>query len=549
MSKTLKYVLIAVGAVIALLLVIPLFINANSFRPTIEQKLSAALGRKVLVGNLGFSLFSGSLSADDFSIADDPRFSNQPFLTAKSFRIGVEVWPLLTSKTLNITSLTIEKPQLNLVRNKEGQWNFSSLTSSSGSSGSVGGAQPAPEWKIDKLELKNGRATITSPGSLKPSVYDSVDLEATGVSAKTQWPATLSADLPGSGKFNFDGKIGPLASPDVSITPLDAKVAIKGLDLAKSGFVDPGSGISGIADVTNTLVSRNGVAQAQGSASFNKLMLVKGGAPSGVPISVDFLVEYALASSIGTIKQGAIKIGKAVSNLTGTFESRGNQTTLNMKLDGQNLPVTDLEAALPAFGVLLPKGSTLKNGTASANLTIQGPSDKATTSGNVGLYNAQLAGFDLNSKMSALTQLTGSHGSTDTTIKKFTSNVKVSPSGIEANSIDAVVPALGNATGAGTVSPAGALNFKMVAMVSSSGAIGGAMGSIPGMKSTGGGGGSLKVPFAIEGTTSDPKFIPDTAALAQSAITGAAQSQLKGALPPEASGALGGLFGKKPKKK
>jgi AsmA protein len=401
---------------------------------------------------------------------------------------------------------------------------------------------------VDKLELKDGRATITSPGSSKPSVYDNVELEATGVSAKTQWPATVSADLPGGGKFNFDGKIGPLASPDVSLTPLDAKVTIKGLDLAKSGFVDASSGISGIVDVTNTLASQGGAAHAQGSATLNKLMLVKGGGPAGVPINVDFQVDYALASSTGTIKQGAIKIGKAVSNLTGTFESRGNQITLNMKLDGQNLPVTDLEAALPAFGVVLPKGSALKSGTASANLTIQGPSDKATTSGNVGLYNAQLANFDLNSKMSAITKLTGSHGSTDTTIQKFTSNVKVSPAGIEANSIDAVVPALGNATGAGTVSPAGALNFKMVAMVSSSGAIGGAMGSIPGLKSTGGGG-PLKVPFAIQGTSSDPKFIPDTGAIAQSAITSAAQSQLKGALPPDASSALGGLLNKKPKKK
>jgi len=240
MNKILKYALIAVGAVIVLLLVIPFFINANSFRPTIEQKLSAALGRKVVVGNLGFSLFSGSLSADDFSIADDPRFSNQPFLTAKSFRVGVEVWPLLTSKTLNVTGLTIEKPQLNLVRNKDGQWNFSSLAAGSSSSGSSSASQPAPDWKVDKLELKDGRATITSSGSPKPSVYDNVDLEATDVSAKTQWPATLSADLPGGGKFNLEGKIGPLASPDASLTPLDAKVAIKGLDLEKSGFVEPG---------------------------------------------------------------------------------------------------------------------------------------------------------------------------------------------------------------------------------------------------------------------------------------------------------------------
>jgi len=78
MNKTLKYVLIAVGAVIVLLLLIPLFINANSFRPTIEQKMTAARGRKVQVGNLGFSLFSGSLSAATFPSLTIPSSATSP---------------------------------------------------------------------------------------------------------------------------------------------------------------------------------------------------------------------------------------------------------------------------------------------------------------------------------------------------------------------------------------------------------------------------------------------------------------------------------------
>src|SRR4029453_13519952 len=66
------------------------------------------------------------------------------------------------------------------------------------------------------------------------------------------------------------------------------------------------------------------------------------------------------------------------------------------------------------------------------------------------------------------------------------------------------VPSLGVLTGAGKVNASGALNFKMVAE------LGG-----------GTGGGALKrsgrrerrsregIPFMIEGTTADPKFVPD----------------------------------------
>ena len=312
-KKVVRYVLIAVGVLIVILLALPLFINANSFRPTIEEKLSAALGRKVQVGDLSLSIFSGSLTASNLSIADDPAFSTSPCLTAKTFHVGVEVWPLLTSKTLNVTSLTIENPELNLVRNQQGKWNFSTLGGNSSAQPKTagGGAAPIPEFRVDKLELKDGRATVTSGG--KPSVYDNVNLEASDVSYKSQFPVQLSANLPGGGTFQLDGKVGPLNTADSSLTPLDAKVTIKGLDLAKTGFVDPGAGISGIADLENTLASKDGVAHAQGSATLTKLQLVKGGAPSGIPVLVDFIVDYNLANSTGTLTQGAIKIGKAVT--------------------------------------------------------------------------------------------------------------------------------------------------------------------------------------------------------------------------------------------
>ena len=67
MNKTLKIVLIIVGVLIVLVLVAPFLIPVNQFRPTIEEKASAALGRKVEVGNLSLSLISGSLSAENLS--------------------------------------------------------------------------------------------------------------------------------------------------------------------------------------------------------------------------------------------------------------------------------------------------------------------------------------------------------------------------------------------------------------------------------------------------------------------------------------------------
>src|SRR5215813_8347635 len=120
MGRTLKIVGIVIVVLILLVVIAPFLIPVNSFRPQIEQQASAALGRKVEVGNLSLSLFSGSLGADNLSIADDPKFSSAPFLTAKSLKVGVEMMPLITSKTLNVTDVVIDSPQVSLIRNAAG---------------------------------------------------------------------------------------------------------------------------------------------------------------------------------------------------------------------------------------------------------------------------------------------------------------------------------------------------------------------------------------------------------------------------------------------
>ena len=113
MNRTLRYILIGVGVLIVLLIVAPFLIPVNQFRGTIEQKASAALGRKVQVGNLSLSLLHGGLAAENLSIGDDPKFSPSPFLTAKSVDVGVEVMPLIFSRELNVTSVVIQDLQVN----------------------------------------------------------------------------------------------------------------------------------------------------------------------------------------------------------------------------------------------------------------------------------------------------------------------------------------------------------------------------------------------------------------------------------------------------
>jgi AsmA protein len=166
-NRTLRISLIVGAVVVAALMVAPFLFSVNQFRPVIEQQASAALGRRVDLGRLHLSLLRGSVSADSLAVSDDPAFSNSPFLTARSVTVGVEIWPLIRSRSLNVTSLRIEQPAVTLIRNSAGQWNYASL----GSSGSASSA-----FSIKKLELNDGRMVVGRASQKRQ--YDHVNVTA-----------------------------------------------------------------------------------------------------------------------------------------------------------------------------------------------------------------------------------------------------------------------------------------------------------------------------------------------------------------------------------
>ena len=112
MKTILKVIAVVIAVLIVVLIALPFVIDVNTFRPQIEEELATVLGRQVKIGNMSLSLLQGSLAADDLAIADDPAFSHQPFVKAKALKVGVELMPLIMSKVLNVTDLTIDQPQV-----------------------------------------------------------------------------------------------------------------------------------------------------------------------------------------------------------------------------------------------------------------------------------------------------------------------------------------------------------------------------------------------------------------------------------------------------
>jgi AsmA protein len=550
-----KRLLIISGVIVAVLLLIvvlvPLFINVDSFRPDLEKKLSTALNRQVQIGKLDASIFSGGASASQISIADDPAFNKGPFLKASSVKIGVQLIPLIFSRQLKITSITAQQPEITLLENAEGKWNYSTF----GGGGQKANSEPSGkpmDISVDKFEIADGTVRVghTSGHSVgKESVYQKVNLVAHNISTQTAMPFTLSMDMPGGGTLNLDGQAGPVNSADSAKSPLDAKITLKHVDLATTGFVDPSSGIAGIVDFNGQVKSDGHKIHSEGKAQAANLRVIKGGQPAKQPVSLDYNSDYGLDSQNGTINAN-LHTGNSVTNANGTINTKGEDMLANLKIQGKNMAVNDVEGLLPAFGIVLPSGASLQGGNINMDLAAQGPLDRLVITGPVSITGTHLTGYNLSSKLGALAAFTGNKGSsTDTLIQTLSSALRVAPDGIKADNIVLDVPSLGNLTGNGVIGNNNSLDFKMLLKLS-----GNASSLLGSLTSVSASTQSKGLPFLITGTTSNPEFRP----VLGDAIKGNLQNTLLNAVQGNKTGtqqnpkqglqdALGGLLGKKKK--
>ena len=555
--KRLLYVSgIVIGVLLLLVVVVTHFINVDRFRPDLEKKLSAALNRAVHIGKLDASIWSGGAAASEISIADDPAFSKGPFLRASSVKIGVEMLPLIFSRQLKVTSVTVEKPEITLLRNAAGKWNYSSLGGATAKNAPTTPAgKSTPDVSVDKLKITDGTVRVGQVGrGTGQSVYQKVNLVARNISAQSAIPFDLSAEMPGGGAMELEGQAGPLNQTDMARSPLDAKLTLKHVDLGTTGFADPSSGLAGVLDFDGQVKSDGRRLHSEGKAKAANLRVIKGGQAARQPVALDYKSDYGLESETGTINAN-LHTGNSLTNASGTLNAKGQDLLANLKVSGKNMAVDDVAGLLPAFGVILPSGAQLQGGNINLDLSAEGPLDRLVINGPMNISGTRLTGFNLGNKLGALAAFTGVKGTADTLIQTFSSALRVAPEGIRADNIVLDVPSLGMLTGNGVIGNDNSLDFKMLLKLSSG--ANNMLGSLTGVSMSAQ---SSGLPFLIEGKTSNPVFRPDVNATVKGNLKNNLLESLQGnksgnandgQKPPEQKqdlkGVLGGLLNKKKK--
>lgn len=538
MKRWTKILLAIAVFVVAAAAAIPLFVDGNTFRPAIERQLTRDLGRGVKLGDLRLSVFSRSLVAKELSIADDPNFSTAPFLTAKELRIGVSLRRLIFSHEVLLRDFEIESPQIMVIRDSSGAWNYSGVghraaigapasggVAENGASGtSKDVAAPFPGLFVDRVAVEDGRVVFsTTPGQGRATVYDHVNITARDFAFALQFPFDFSADLPAGGAIKVSGRLGPINGTDAAATPVDAQITVNGLDPVGAGFLDAEDGLSFLADLNVHSTFDGQTFTIKGTVHIENLKLRKDAAAAPKPLDLAYGGTHRVRGNSGQIDDAMIKVGDAEIHVSGTYRAvtpgasgpKGTsgstnleEPLLDLKLSGQKLPIDELQSLMTAAAVRLPNGSKLKGGMLSMDLAVTGPAKSLIISGPIAMDNTRLEGFDVGSKIHGIATLSGVKTGDTTEIERLRVNVRVTNGGIVADRIYAVVPAMGELSGSGTISRTNELDFNLVAKVTSASGLG-KVGVSLFSALDGGSGKKSGVPLHITGTSDDPYITAD----------------------------------------
>lgn len=431
-------------------------VDADHFRPQVERSLARALGRPVTVGKLHVALRSGSLAADDIRIGDDPAFASQPFVTAHSLDIGVDLWSLLARRQLRITSLTLDQPDVRLLQDHAGRWNFATLGVRRDATKSADNS--APGFTIDRLRITNGSVTLRRAAG-GTSVYGKVFLSSDRVGA-AGFPFSMTAAMADQATLKLDGKLGAWNAGQAASTPLDAHLLVHGLDLVRAGLMS-GDGVGGGLDLDARLHSAGGELKSQGHLDLWDLQLVTAGSPARLPVRIDYHARYRAGEGKLHIEDTTLGSQAARLAVDGDVDIRSKLMQLDLQVSGTRVPVDDLQPLLPAFGVVLPTRSRLAGGTATVDLAVHGPLDALVIRGPVALDNTRLAGYSLDSELGGMLALAGIKAPKDTTIRHADAQLTISPSGIQADPVRAEIAGLGSLAGSGSMAVDHKLFFRM----------------------------------------------------------------------------------------
>ena len=269
-----RRILLLLGCFALVAVIVPPLININRYHRRIAESISRSIGRPVRMSSVRLHLLPRpGFEVSDFVVEEDPAFGFEPILRSADVTAYVRLVSLWRGR-LEIARISFDEPSLNLVRNREGRWNFSSILTQASQNPNAPTAQRHTSQlpRFPYIEASNARVNFKSGDEKLPFSFLNADLSA--------W-----LDSPGEWRLRFEGQ--PVR------TDLD-------LDLANTGVVR----VDGSVRSAASLVEMPVVLHATWSnAALGQLTRILVGS------DYDWRGDFDLTADVtGSARQAAVKI-------------------------------------------------------------------------------------------------------------------------------------------------------------------------------------------------------------------------------------------------
>ena len=360
------------GGILLVLIVVALIglLNINALiarnKGYLIEQAESALGRKISVDQVQATLFSGiGARLTNFAMADDPAYASGDFVRAKDLQIIVKFWPLL-SKSVQVKRVILHDPVIQIVRNREGNFNFSTIGKKAKEKkderekGERAPQEQESALLISLVDISNGNIRYLDKKNGTDMQAKQIDLQIEDFDFAKPFSVKLKAAIYADKQnFTLQSKIGPVGRRvDVAEVPVDGEIDIDPLNMTQLRAALPVmksalpreldvSGVCRVKDLKfkgtlNNLALDGQLEGTNGALRYGNAFQK----PAGDPLTLN--LDLKLAGNKITIRNGHLKLHSLELATAGDIQT-GDNTVLNLTVDSKPASLQGWDRIVPAL--------------------------------------------------------------------------------------------------------------------------------------------------------------------------------------------------------
>jgi AsmA protein len=391
MSFFAKVGLFIVGVIIVGVIALTVFIKTqvtpDKVRSTVLPLVEEQLQRKTDFGDIHIGFFSG-ITIADFQVKE--KNSDEDFISLKKLTFRYRLWPLFKGQ-IAIDQVLLVEPQINVVRNHAGLFNFSDLIDKGASQNSssedekkvkISNSSRLIDLLVKEVSIDNGTIHFVDEFINPKSPYrynlEQMNFSAHDITLDESFPLDLSVVVNGSA-------LSVLGNYNIADQSCDLILDLKPLDIVQFApyYRDSLPGKLGAALVSMNLevALKQGQIHSKGQLLLNDVDLVmdalKQAPLKQVDLRTDYAIEFDLNDKHLEVSTLLVDFNGLLAKLEGQIALASDDPTLDFGLKLEQLDLRQVfervpEALIEKYKSYSPAGSVDVNVRLAGSLS-QGP--------------------------------------------------------------------------------------------------------------------------------------------------------------------------------